>query len=155
MKHKLKILLKTIKILNEFKITPIVYGSFGLSLKLNKDLRANDLDLILPDQFVKDRWNEFVSKMKKADFILKNNSQCEFSKEGEVVGFDLENEVESLIDCKNLKEVEMEKVKFKELSSQQHLQFYEKLSLDSKRNKRKADCEKIELIKEYLIGGVN
>ncbi len=43
--------------------TPLLFGSLGLSRRLDADLLPDDIDVLLPREFLTDRWTELTALM--------------------------------------------------------------------------------------------
>ena len=50
---------KILEILKELNIKPTIYGSFGVANYLGDFKSFEDLDILIEDEFVNDRWKEF------------------------------------------------------------------------------------------------
>ena len=47
------------KLSEEFEIVPLLYGSVGLEYLTKENLGSDDIDVLVPEIFIKERWNEF------------------------------------------------------------------------------------------------
>jgi len=142
------------KLNNNFNIVPILFGSLGLYRKIGESGKANDIDILVPDSFLKEKWSELIKLMEGLNFKLSNEKEHEFIKNSEIVAFGKASNLAEIskINPDILKISEVDKVKFKELSAEHYLLCYQSMLRDHYRQKKrgKADEEKIALIKKYL-----
>lgn len=154
-KEKFEIFLEVAKELNKsFNIVLILYGSLGLSRVIGEFGEVNDIDVLVPERFIKEGWDELNSFMQSLGFKLKDEHEHEFIKNGKIIAFGKEKDLSELakIDPDNLKISEVEGTRFKELSPEQYLSAYQSMLRDEYRQEKRgtADKEKIKLIKEYI-----
>ena len=76
-----------LEILKELNIKPIIYGSFGVSNYLGNFKDFEDIDLLIEDEFINDRWVEFRKLFESRGFSLINEKEHEFESNGKKVGF--------------------------------------------------------------------
>lgn len=79
--------IQLIEILRQLNIKPVVYGSFGVSQYIGNFKDFDEVDLLIPDEFVKERWGEFKILLESNGFTLVNEKEHEFKKEEKKVGF--------------------------------------------------------------------
>lgn len=84
-------LAKILEILKELKIKPIIYGSFGVATYLDNFKDFGDIDILIEDEFVNDKWIEFRKLFEIKGFNLINEKEHEFEFEGKKVGFASKN----------------------------------------------------------------
>lgn len=157
MSHKMKfeIFLEVAKELNKsFNLVPILFGSLGLTRVINWDRAVNDIDFLVPKEFLKENWQTLISLMENLGFTMIDEHEHEFVRSGESVAFGEEDDLKELaqVDPKNLRVAEVNGAKFRELSANQYLSVYTTFSRDQYRQEKrgKADQEKIAKIQEYL-----
>lgn len=46
----------------ELGIIPLMYGSLGLEYLTGKDLNADDIDILIPEVFITEKWDGFKQK---------------------------------------------------------------------------------------------
>lgn len=80
-------LFKILEILKKLNIKPVIYGSFGVSLYLGDFKKFEDLDILIEDEFINDRWIEFKKLFEVRGFNLIDEKEHEFELEGKKVGF--------------------------------------------------------------------
>lgn len=78
---------KILDILKERNIKPIVYGSFGVSIYLGSFKNFEDIDILIEDEFINDKWEEFKKLFESKGFFLVNEKEHEFELTGKKVGF--------------------------------------------------------------------
>ncbi len=154
-KKKFEVFLKVAEELNRsLDIIPILYGSLGLYKIIGEYGECNDIDILVPDEFVNGKWNELINLMKKTGFELKDEYEHKFICDSEIVAFGKQDDLTKRIglDPDNLKVSKVGGAKFKELSVEDYLFAYKLILRDSSRQEKKgkADQEKIAMIQKYL-----
>ncbi len=84
-------LVKILEILKELKIKPVIYGSFGVANYLGDFKDFEDIDILIEDEFINNRWEEFRKLFKSREFNLVNEKEHEFEFNGKKVGFASKN----------------------------------------------------------------
>lgn len=69
---------KVNKFLIENKIDSILYGSLGVSIYLGKFKEVNDIDLLVEDVYLNDKWSDLIEIMKDNSFELIDSREHEF-----------------------------------------------------------------------------
>ncbi len=152
---KLKIFLEVVRVFNRNKIIPVLYGSLGLYRAIDElERKVNDIDILLPDEFLTEKWNQLLNIMNDLNFVLKDKYEHEFIRDREIVAFGKVRDLVKLgkIDFEELKISEKDNAKFRELSPEQYLNCYKFMLRDTYRQEKRgnADKEKIALIEKYL-----
>lgn len=148
--------IEVVKKLNqEFEETPIVYGSFGLERILQKGIKAADIDILVRNELVQERWDELKKCIEGMGFALKDEGMHELMRDGVIIAFAPETDVKWLTggDPKTLSVTTEGEVRFRELTIYQYLELYEYLKEDRYRKetgKAERDKEKIQKIQEYI-----
>ena len=75
--------------------TPLLFGSLGLSRRLEADLSPDDIDVLLPREFLADRWAELAELMHSLGYALYDLHEHAFGREGLSAAF---AELEGLAD---------------------------------------------------------
>ena len=76
----------------ELGVTPLLFGSLGLERRLNADLQADDIDVLLPELFLRERWAELTAFMERAGYRLYDPHEHAFERAGVSAAFaSLEN----------------------------------------------------------------
>lgn len=121
---KIQCFFENAKLLNEsFKIVPLMYGSLGLEYITNEDLNSDDIDILIPNVFVKEKWNEFKAVMIGNDYVLIDEHEHTFQKDGICYSYASFEELASFAQI-NLSDIEIKSffgVLFKVLSLHQYL----------------------------------
>jgi hypothetical protein len=134
-----------------FAVNPVLYGSLGLSALLKADIEVNDVDILVPREFVGGRWEDLKDLMERLKFELKDLKEHEFSRSDEKAAFasdEVLKDVDLTVD--DLSETTVEGVTFKELTAEQYLKVYEFTLHDGYRLAKRSDGEKIELLERFL-----
>ena len=50
---------KILEVLKELQIKPVIYGSFGVEVYLGDFKNFEDIDILVDDEFLNNRWAEF------------------------------------------------------------------------------------------------
>ena len=59
------------KLLNdEFNINPLMYGSLGLEYLSNINLNSDDIDILIPEVYLIDKWLEFKQFLENKAFFI-------------------------------------------------------------------------------------
>jgi len=154
-KEKFDTFLEVTKVFNEkLSINPILYGSLGLNRVIGEFGVVDDADVLIPDEFINERWDEVEKLMESLGFELKDIKEHEFVRDGDIVAFAEDSDSVKLIgvEGKKLEIIEIDGVRFKEFTPEQYLVMYKHFFEDGYRRKKKgeADQRKIKLIEEYL-----
>lgn len=154
--RRFKIFLEVVKALNkEFGIKPILYGSFGLEQVLRKNLKAQDIDVLISDGVLENSWDKLVRVMSGLGFVLDDLKEHEFVRVGERLAFAPQSDLAKLTGLTSgmLKNFKVGGAEYKGLNASQYLTLYESLRDDPyrrKTGKMQKDEEKIKMIKELL-----
>lgn len=142
---------KLVSQLNKNKIYPIIYGSLGLALKINKDIKVNDIDFIIDNSKSFDICKKI---MEAAGFKLDPDHDREFIGKNLNISFLDKKEIEKLInETLILENTTLGNSVFFNLDIQQYLKIYQRGLKNKYRKEKKQsdDLKKIKLIKEYLL----
>lgn len=139
-----------------FAITPLLYGSLGLEYLTGEDLNADDIDILIPQVYIKEKWSEFKETLQKNGYILTDEHEHTFCEDGVCYSYASIEELETFAGI-SVSQIEVKKERnasFRILSLEQYLTVYEKSSKDGYRVdvRNKKDEEKIKFIKEKLKG---
>jgi hypothetical protein len=142
-------------LLNEqLSVYPLLYGSLGLEKRLSAGLNAGDIDVLIPEKYLKTEWNKLVGVMNADGYRLVDEHEHEFSKGSVTVAYaDLEGLTSFAgIDPANVPVIEDGGSRFLLLELSDYLKVYEASSKDGYRKnvKNKQDHIKISLIRKAL-----
>ncbi len=141
------------KLLNKsLGIIPLMYGSVGLGYITGESLNSDDIDILIPEAFLKERWNEFKSILAEKGYALADEHA--FEKKGVCYAYASIEELEGFAGVK-LTEIATESengATFKKLSLEQYLKVYTASAKDGYRVnvRQKKDNEKLAFIKDRL-----
>ena len=137
-----------------FGITPLLYGSLGLSYLTNEDLGADDIDLLIPQVFLQERWKDFSAVLEQKGYRLIDLAEHTFEKDGICFSYAMLEELYRFagIPAEEIGILQQNGVCFRLLSLSQYLKVYTASAKDGYRvNVRgKKDNEKILFIKKRL-----
>ena len=137
---------------DRFAIIPLMYGSLGLEYITNEKLNADDVDILIPNVFVNEKWEEFKGFLTENGYVLIDEKEHTFQKNAIYYSYASFEELESFakiylsdIECKN-----DFGVPFKVLSLEQYLKVYTASSKDGYRInvRKKKDADKISFIQK-------
>ena len=154
---KLPLFLDNARLLQKsFDITPLLYGSLGLEYLTGEDLNSDDIDILIYEKYLTDRWDEFRATLEKEGYVLADEHEHTFCKG--VVYYSYAS-IEELETFAGISESEIEvktedNISFRLLSLEQYLTVYKKSSKDGYRVnvRNKKDNEKIKFIEEKMKG---
>ena len=63
-------------------IVPLLFGSLGLEQRLHTNLNADDIDVLIPEVFLNEKWNSVVTIMKNNGYVLYDLHEHAFEKLG-------------------------------------------------------------------------
>lgn len=137
-----------------FNITPLMYGSLGLEYITGENLNADDIDILIPQVFLNERWDEFRRNLASDGYDLIDEREHTFKKDDVSYSYASIEELEIFADIKlsDIKEQNYNGANFKLLTLQQYLKVYTASSKDGYRInvRQKKDQEKIEFISRCL-----
>lgn len=143
------------KLLNEcLNIIPLMYGSVGLGYITGESLNSEDIDILIPEAFLKERWNEFKNILAEKGYALTDEHEHAFEKNGVCYAYASIEELEGFAGVKltEIATVMENGATFKKLSLEQYLKVYTASSKDGYRInvRQKKDNEKLAFIKDRL-----
>ena len=152
---KKSLFFKNAKLLNKkFDIVPLMYGSLGLEYITGEDLNADDIDILIPQQFLNEHWNEFKNVLEGEGYTLYDEHEHTFKNDDVSYSYASIEELEIFGDIKisDINEHHDSDTTFKILTLEQYLKVYSTSIKDGYRIniRQKKDQEKIEIIKRYL-----
>lgn len=132
----------------KYNIKPLLYGSLGLEYISNHSFNPDDIDILIPQIYLKDKWNEFLSVMVDNGYELIDLHEHTFIKNNVKYSY---ASIEELYDFAGITFIE-ENDDFKYLSLKQYYEVYTRSLIDSYRNtvKNKNDQNKIDIIIKLL-----
>lgn len=152
---KKKLFFENAKLLNDkFNIIPLMYGSLGLEYITGENLNSDDIDVLIPEIFLKDRWNEFKNFLNIKEYILFDEHEHTFQKDGVLYSFASIEELKTFagIELLEIKEICYNGINFRVLTLEQYLKVYYASSKDGYRInvRKKKDNDKITFIEKQL-----
>ena len=139
---------------DRFAMIPLIYGSLGLEYITNENLNADDIDILIPKIFISERWNEFKSFLISEKYVLIDEHEHTFRKNGIAYSYASIEELETFakIELSDIEQQYHNGIKFKVLSLEQYLKVYRASAKDGYRItvREKKDNDKIAFIQEHL-----
>ena len=152
---KMKCFFENAILLSEsFGIIPLIYGSVGLEYITNENLHSDDVDVLIPNAFLNEKWDEFKDVLTENGYALIDEHEHTFQKNGVCYSYASFEELEFFAKI-NLSDIEHKRefgVLFKVLSLEQYLKVYTASSKDGYRVnvRKKKDADKISFIQKCL-----
>lgn len=138
----------------DLKIKPLLYGSLGLERVTNIQLNPEDIDMLVPQEFIEDRWEDLKSLMTELGYVLEDLREHQFSNQDVKVAFAKLEELKDFagIEVDDLQSIKENETEYRLLNLNQYLHVYRKSSIDGYRNVKKnnKDQEKIRLIESII-----
>ena len=150
--------LELTKLLNDkFNIHPLLYGSLGLEILTGENLNSDDVDILIPEIFIKAKWPEFMNCLEMHGYAMIDLHEHTFEKYNLHFSFSFIESLESFAKIKQneIANKNVEDCTFKLMNLQQYLAVYEASSKDNYRKKiekNTKDENKIKFIKKLLEG---
>lgn len=150
-----KFLINTKQLQKKFDIIPLLYGSLGLEVLTHSSLLADDIDILIPEEYIKgSKWEEFKNYLEDLEYVLIDEHEHTFRKDNIDYSYATIENLKSFvgIDVSDINVYSDFDVNYRLLSLEQYLQVYKKSSQDGYRvnKKEKQDNKKIEFILEQL-----
>ena len=141
-------------LMDKLAIIPLMYGSLGLEYITGESLNSDDIDILIPEVFLKERWEEFKNLLTDQGYILIDEHEHAFQKNGIHYAYASIEELESFAKI-NLSEIEQQNndgIWLKLLSLEQYLKVYSTSAKDGYRInvRKKKDNNKIAFIENRL-----
>ena len=131
---------------SELNFTCLLYGSLGLSTLIKQEIICDDIDILIPEQFLYNNWNSLYNLLYKNGYELIDLHEHTFVKDNIKYSYaSIENlKVFANIDLDDIKSNDVYKI----LDLNQYLKVYQASLKDGYRqnNKNKNDLEKINII---------
>lgn len=81
--NKFNLFLENVRFLSDkFGIVPLLYGSLGLEYLTGDALDVDDIDILVPRVFITDRWQEFKSFLEEHGYVLVDEHEHTFVRDG-------------------------------------------------------------------------
>lgn len=140
---------------DEYSFIPLLYGSLGLEVLTGDDLSSDDIDILIPEIYIKgNRWEKFRDYLESLGYKLVDLHEHTFVKNNIYFSYAT---IENLEEFAGIGEGEIEiradlDIKYMLLNLSQYLRVYEASSKDGYRQDKKeyADLEKIDFIKSKM-----
>lgn len=137
-----------------FKIVPLMYGSLGLEYITDTNMDVDDIDILIPEVFLNEKWEDFKCTLISSGYILIDEQEHTFQKNSICYSYAPVEELKSFAKI-NLFDIETKinyGIQFRVLSLEQYLKVYTASSKDGYRInvRQKKDRDKILFIQEQL-----
>ena len=154
-KNKFNLFLENARLLSDkIDILPLLYGSLGLEYLTGDVLGVDDIDILVPREFITERWNEFKAILEVQGYVLADEHEHTFVRDGVAYSYADIEDLESFagIHAEDIKMHEVDGVRFMLLTLEQYFAVYQKSSKDGYRVnvRQKKDADKIRFIESKL-----
>ncbi len=154
MRTKIEAFLAAARRFNAIGVTPLLYGSLGLSERLRCDLHADDIDVLIPGEYLCGKWETVIALMQQEGFTLCDLHEHAFSRCGLHMAFAGLEELHSFagVDLAAIPRLEKSGAEYLLLELADYLRVYTASAKDGYRRdtKHKNDSEKIRLIQQAM-----
>ncbi len=147
--NKYKLFLINAQLLfDEFGIKPLLYGSLGLEVLLQKNLLSDDIDILIPNTLLDNNWEYFKTFLESKGYILIDLHEHTFLKDNVKYSYAT---IEELNDFAGINSFNESKYCLF-LTLYDYLKVYEASLNDGYRQdkKNKKDIDKIEIIRSAI-----
>ncbi|WP_088011665.1 hypothetical protein [Gottfriedia acidiceleris] len=138
----------------ELSIVPVLYGSLGLQKISGLEFFPQDIDILLPLEFLREKWRSLQLTVESLGYKLVDLNEHEFKKYEFNIAFSHEEDLYQFaeVEFKNLNIINVNGIKYKTLSIEEYLIVYKKSSIDGYRRTKKnnKDFVKINIIEELM-----
>lgn len=147
--------LNIVRALNkELNITPVLYGSLGLKQITGIDFSSQDIDVLIPLEFLNERWTDFHGVVTGLGYELVDLHEHEFRRNEFKIAFAFEEDLLlfAAVDYMSLKVTEGAGARYRQLSLEDFLRVYSESVTDGYRRtkKNKEDVDRISVIQRLL-----
>ena len=138
----------------ELNVFPLLYGSLGLQQRTGEELYPDDIDVLIPEVYLNEKWSSILSLMNSEGYELYDLHEHAFSLDGVSVAFAAIESLEEFagIDISAIPFETENGVQFRLLELHDYLKVYSVSAKDGYRKdkKNKKDTDKIHLITQKL-----
>ncbi len=142
------------KLNDRLQVTPLLFGSLGLEKRLNVSLNADDIDVLIPERFIKEEWSKLMALMEDEGYCLIDHEEHEFEKNDVHIAFaDIEGlEPFAGVHISDIPVITESGTRYYLLELEEYLKVYTASSKDGYRKdvKNKQDQAKIDLIENTI-----
>ena len=154
MQAKIEAFLSAARRMNAVGVTPLLYGSLGLSERLHRDLHADDIDVLIPEVYLHEKWETVLQNMQAEGFALYDLHEHAFARGSLHMAFAALEELTGFagVDIAAIPKQTRDGVQYRLLTLADYLRVYTASAKDGYRRdkKLKNDSEKIRLIAQAL-----
>lgn len=137
-----------------FGIVPLLYGSLGLEYLTGENLHADDIDILIPEVFLHDRWCKFQNVLANSEYTLTDAHEHAFKKDGITYTYASMEDLQTFdgIPIEEIPQCTCDTVNFRLLSLEQYQRVYAAASKDGYRLevRQKKDADKLTIIQKHL-----
>ncbi|WP_213167748.1 hypothetical protein [Alkalicella caledoniensis] len=79
-----------------FDIVPVLYGSLGLQVVTGVEFHPQDIDILVPKEYVAEKWELLLEVIEEMGYTLIDLNEHEFEKDGIKAAFAFEEDLAPL-----------------------------------------------------------
>ena len=138
----------------KLSITPLLYGSLGLQQLVAEELFPEDIDILIPGEFIKEKWINFKELIESIGYHLEDLHEHGFLYGRYKIAFSFIEDLREYAKIfeEDIKTIIDKEAKYKVLDLDQYLRVYERSINDNYRKEKNnnKDIEKIRIIKAEI-----
>ena len=134
----------------QYRIVPVLYGSLGLSRLMPGEITVNDIDILVPDEYLENRWDELRDTVKALGYTLMSVTDRQFERTGQQVQFAPISDLDDIdLELKDLVITEEKHACYYELDLEQYRAVYEFCLADDERTDKEKDTAMLHMIDRH------
>ncbi|TDQ43007.1 hypothetical protein [Aureibacillus halotolerans] len=143
--HEFINMMKTLN--KELDIVPLLYGSLGLERVTGIDFSPKDIDLLVPQVFLEEKWNDLKDVIEQQGYQMVDLREHEFKKETIKIGIAYIEDLKPFadVDYHNLEVFEDSGARYYLLTLPDYLKVYNKSVLDGYRRTKNNNKDQSKL----------
>lgn len=138
----------------ELDIIPVLYGSLGLEKVTKVDFSPQDIDILIPLTFLKEKWDIFKIVIEQLGYELIDIREHEFKKDRIKIGVAFIEDLKQFADVEynNLEKIDDNGATYYTLSISEYIKVYNKSLLDGYRRTKNnnKDLNKLEILNQMV-----
>lgn len=138
----------------ELHIVPVLYGSLGLTKVTHIDFSPQDVDILVPLEFLEGKWEALKRTMEQLGYLLADLDEHEFQKEDIKIGFSFTEDLKRFagVNDKELEAVKERGADYCRLSLSAYLKVYRQSFQDGYRRTKnnQKDLEKLKVLSKLI-----
>lgn len=139
----------------DLRVIPTLYGSLGLWCVSHVPFNAHDIDMLVPEAYLKTGWPELVAAMEKGGYSLSNARQHKFGNGRDEISINFVEALDHFADV-DYRQATLDKETncvYYQLCLEDYQKVYSQSLKDEKRKQEKgeSDLEKLNVIRSLVV----